>query len=340
MKSNDRYYKTKSYIRHTVDLIRELFPRLAQDTINAFNLNLDLLRALIDKNIAKDMEDILRCFKNREQVEMLCNLDLDLVKTLLDKQIIRYNSIVETNAIFVVYNGKRGRESTYRVDREGNRLYTILSLKTIKVLVDKEIIKSCDDIESLYTTISDIQKEVSDLDIIGCDLLKILISKRFIQNIQDIGELLKKESLITNIRGNPCLAKTILNMKGLIEALGTKGIISLICHPKYTENSRCLVRNCQLALALLSKGIIENITVDYLFDSEKIKNDLKSNEFIQNIELTDTEDNNTEVTMDGIIDGVFKESKDNMKNDPMPKLKDISLAAFIKGLPSAEIRKT
>ncbi|WP_341808591.1 hypothetical protein [Wolbachia endosymbiont (group E) of Neria commutata] len=328
----DKYYRTCSDLRHTVDLICKLFPRITQDTINTLNLNLDLLKTLINKSIVEDIQDILRCFKNREQVEMLCNLDLDLVKTLLDKQIIRYNSIVETNAIFVVYNGTRGRESIYRVDRESDRLYTILSLKTIKVLVDKEIIKSRDDIESLYITISDIQKEVNDLDIIGCGLLKILVNKRFIQNIKDIGELLKKENLITNIQNNP--SQTILNMDSLVEVLGTDGIKELISHPKYTEHSGCLVRNCQLALALLSKGIIENITIDYLFDSEKIKNDLKNNEFIKNVELTDASDNVTS-SMDEIIDGMFIESQNDTTNDPMPKLKDLSLKALISTMPSA-----
>ncbi|APR98791.1 hypothetical protein [Wolbachia endosymbiont of Folsomia candida] len=339
----DKYYRTCSYLQHTVDLIRELFPRLTQDTINTLNLNLDLLRALINKNIVQDMQDILHCFKDREQVEMLCNLDLDLVKTLLDKQIIRYNLInyiVNTNAIFVVRNGTRGRESIYRIDRKGNSLYTILSLKTIKVLVDTEIIKSCDDIESLYTTISDIKKEVSDLDIIGCDLLEILISKRFIQNIKDIGELLKKENLITNIQNSPFLTKIILNMEGLIEVLGTSGIIGLINNPKYIENSGCLVRNCKLALALLSKGIIENITVDYLFDSERIINDLKYGKFLKNVELTD-KGNNTTVTMDDVIDGVFIESQNvERESSPMPKLKDLSLIEFTKTIPSVGTRKT
>lgn len=282
----DRYYRIESDLQHTFYLTRRIFPCLTQDTINILNLNLDLLKALINKNIAKDTE-ILRCFKNREQVEMLRNLDLDLVKTLLAKQIIQYNSFVETNAMFVLGNsilwlfGGRSTAS-YRVDREGDRLYTILSLKTIEVLVDKEIIKSCDDIESLYTTISDIQKEVNDLDIIGCNLRKILIYKRFIQNVKDVGELLKKENLITNIQNNHYLTKTTLKNDSLINALGADGIIELISHPKYAESSNHFLENSQLASVLYQKGVIKKITVDYLFDNEKIKNDLKGNEFIKN----------------------------------------------------------
>lgn len=329
----NRYYKIRSDLQHTVDLIHEFFPCLAQDTINTLNLNLDLLKALINKNIAKDMKDILHCFKNREQVEMLCNLDLDLVKTLLAKQIIQYNSIVETNAIFVLCNSTRGRESIYRVDREGDRLYTILSLKTIEVLVDKEIIKSRDDIESLYTTISDIQKEVSDLDIIGCDLLKILINKRFIQNIKDIGELLKKENFITNIQNNPSLTKRILNNDSLINALDTDVIINLMSHPKYAESSNYLLKNCQLALVLYQKGAIENITVDYLFNSTQIQSDVT--EFLKDVELTDAGDNIT-LSMGEVINSVFNVVKDN----PMPTLGDLSLTAFAKALPSVGTRRT